>query len=241
MKKLSEIKALCRDYFFVARQFLHFAVLKGKLPEFLKLSSRIIKSKDNSFFSKLKCGVLFFNSQNYPHNHQFFSLIINKYLKNHPGKISNILDLGCGFGDFAYFLDKSLDVQYTGIDFSQDIAPVWEIVSSQTNSRFYKNDVRGFVKKPMCFDLITCLNTIMYFEDYPSFLEDIFKNSKKSAEFIVSFSTPAKPPLSIHKHGPVRITKELFEREASRIGFKIEDYFEFPLSDGIISTYLMKK
>jgi len=241
MKKLSEINALCRDCALVAGQFMRFAVLKGKLMDFLRIFSKACKSSNGSLFSKLKCSVLFFNSQNYPYKHKYFNLIMDKYSKNYSGKVSNILDLGCGFGDLAYFLGKRLSAQYTGIDFSQDMAPVWEIVSSQTNSRFYKTNVLEFVKKPLCFDLIICLNTIMYFEDYPAFLEDIFRNSKKSADFIVSFSTPTKSQLSTHKHGPVRITGELFERDATRAGFKIMDHFEFPLSDGAIYTYLMKK
>jgi len=223
--------------------FLKYILLKNKSEEFFIILKGSLQSKEFSLFKKIKISVLYFNKINSKSYNSFFESLIQKE-KSAP--LKEVLDLACGYGDFFLFLKNNHpEISYTGIDISNDKSIIWRyLIKSYPEFKinFLNKDILKFVKDPLSnYNLIICLNTIMYFQDYPTFLENIFKNSKKEANFIISFSTPTKPQLSDHKHGPIKITKDLFQKQVIKIGFRIIDSFEFPLSDGTINTYFMKK
>ena len=91
-------------------------------------------------------------------NYNLFSFILHFTRKN---KLKNILDLGCGKGDFLKYINTKLKLNLTGIDITKN--------KNSDNIKFIKGDLHNYVFNEK-FDLIVNLAVIEHINDVNKFI-----------------------------------------------------------------------
>jgi len=114
----------------------------------------------------------------------FYEKLYSEYLPR--DKKANILELGCGFGWFLYYLDKKGYENIAGIDFDYHKL---DIVNRFGIKKAKKVDAFDFLKyKKSRYDLVilTCVLEHIPKEKISAFLKLIYKSLKKGGKIVVT-------------------------------------------------------
>ena len=123
-----------------------------------------------------KNSIIFFNKTN-----QFF----------HYNKQLNILDIGCGNGDFINEV-KSFSKKIYGIDISDIFIKICKKKFKKNNNVFIKKYNFNYLKLSKLkikFDIVICNSVIQYFKsekDVIKLVKTVKKISKKNTQFLIS-------------------------------------------------------
>ena len=83
-----------------------------------------------------------------------------------------ILELGCGTGQFAHFLEDNGFIDYLGCDFSKKGI---EIATNMSNQKFFVCDIKG-IEKYNC-EVVVCLEVLEHIEKEIELIKSIPKNT----------------------------------------------------------------
>ncbi|MGY4706904.1 class I SAM-dependent methyltransferase [Candidatus Bipolaricaulota sp. J31] len=140
-----------------------------------------------------------------------------------PDKRARILDIGCGYGSFLYFLQKEGYVNTVGIDISPEQV---EIADKLGVKGIIQGDFMAFLKEhPDEFDLITALDVIEHFHksEILSILRAIHQALKPGGIFVMRSPNADGPFAGRHRYGDftheVAFTKSSVEQILSVVGF----------------------
>ena len=114
----------------------------------------------------------------------FYEKLYSEYLPK--DKNADILEIGCGFGWFLYYLDKKNYKNITGIDF--DFHKL-DIVKRFGIKKVEKADAFDFLrnkKKPYDLIILTCVLEHISRDKLHDFLTLIYKNLKKGGKIVVT-------------------------------------------------------
>ncbi len=146
--------------------------------------------------------------------------LLNKDLKN-----STILDAGCGFGDFYFYLEKNsnLPKNYIGVDCHDDMV---SIASNQTGCEVINQDI---IKKDLPeADHVVCSGALNILSHYESFLfvKNCFVCSKISFIFNVLYGGKESQTYNY-------MTKDQIELFAKKLSVKKVTYLDGYLENDI--------
>jgi SAM-dependent methyltransferase len=106
------------------------------------------------------------------------------WLETNPDNFT-ILDYGCGQG-ILYDLLPTIDTyNYTGIDYSEGMLDVFRKRRPEAN--IVKGDITKTELPTHGYDVLVCLNTVMYFKDD---LNALFNEMKRVAKNKIFFNVP---------------------------------------------------
>ncbi|KAM5356666.1 hypothetical protein ACJ41O_003312 [Fusarium nematophilum] len=101
-----------------------------------------------------------------------------------------ILDLGCGFGDFARYA-RSRGAQYVeAIDASQKMLAEAERLTEDDSITFLHRSIEDYSPEPESFDLIVSSMALHYVSDYASVVKRVFAGLEPGGKFIFSVEHP---------------------------------------------------
>lgn len=91
------------------------------------------------------------------------------------------LDIGTAHGGLAYYFTKSGSWTYLDFDASN-----LQVASTILKGQFYNGDAVQFLASKHTFELITCIDTIMYIEDPALFLRNVHSSLAPNGQFLIS-------------------------------------------------------
>lgn len=140
----------------------------------------------------------------------------------------NILEIGPGNGlHINYLFDKNPSINYIGIDISELMVQEATSLNSEfTNSQnaiFELTNAETIEKRDNSIDAIFTVNTLYFWKNPKSYLQEIFRVLNKNGQLILGFvpkSTMEKIPFT--KYGFELYDNESVQNLLEEVGFKIE-------------------
>lgn len=169
----------------------------------------------------------------------FYNYIISKFFP--IDKNIQILDLGCGFGDFVWFIEKRGYINVMGIDDSKEM--ITEGKKLGINKIIKKDIIKYLNKKPSAsFDVITAIDIIEHFEKQNLFLliKEIHRVLKPNGKLITHQPNADSPFVNSILYGDFTHEQAFTKQSMSQIilsnGFEsIESYEVKPIIHGLKS------
>jgi 2-polyprenyl-3-methyl-5-hydroxy-6-metoxy-1,4-benzoquinol methylase len=157
----------------------------------------------------------------YPVRFEFFA----RYIKDND----RILDIGCQFGYFAYYISKKQNIRYYGIDISQ--VAIDDAIKNTANctgiAEFKLGDVEDKIDyNDEQFDVVVSSQVLEHLKDPQKLLDEMFRLCKPDGVIIVS--TPIMNEIMCHEHRHIfsyYSIMELFDKYAS--DYKIYKWNKF--------------
>lgn len=143
-----------------------------------------------------------------------FNAIAEYIRKNNKDMGKNVLDVGCHFGYFLYYLwDKKLIETGCGVDFGEVPSKVASLILSKIGMKFEKKDVLNFFKNNETdFSLIIATSMVYHLFDLYSLeqINFIFSKIKQFSPCFIFDTAPINPkwPDEIKKTGFVDFVKK---------------------------------
>lgn len=139
-----------------------------------------------------------------------------------------ILEIGPGNGlHISYLFDKNPSINYIGIDISELMVQEATVLNSGlTNSQkavFELTNAETIEKEDSSIDAIFTVNTLYFWKNPKSYLQEIFRILNKNGQLILGFvpkSTMEKIPFT--KYGFELYDNESVQNLLEEVGFKIE-------------------
>lgn len=153
----------------------------------------------------------------------FFPL--TKFLKTESLKKDKIIEIGCGSGHYALFLDHLLKSGfYTGIDleFKQDINNVKKKVKN-IKADFKIMAAQKLIFRDNCFNLVLSLWSLEHIKDDDLTLGEIYRILKKGGTFLVAVPSIYTYPFQLGRHGFHYYRKGEIISKLKKNGFKIKE------------------
>jgi ubiquinone/menaquinone biosynthesis C-methylase UbiE len=101
-----------------------------------------------------------------------------KIFKEIFDKSKNILELGCGTGEFSHFIDKEYkDKKILGLEISGVSVTIANILYSNQNVNFLKIEPNEDLKKYGKFDIVICANVLEHFLNPYTLINKMFEVS----------------------------------------------------------------
>ena len=101
-----------------------------------------------------------------------------------------VLDLGCGFGDFARFARSAGAESVTALDVSQRMLAEATRLTNDSNIAYVQCSIEDFSPEPESFHLAVSSMALHYVRDYSEAVDRIFKALKPGGRFIFSVEHP---------------------------------------------------
>ncbi|MBI1222846.1 MAG: methyltransferase domain-containing protein [Bacteroidetes bacterium] len=126
---------------------------------------------------------------------------IKIWSKEHK-KATHILDAGCGFGQYSYFLHK-LNPRYSilGLDIKGDLVCRCNSFYRErkiSNVYFKTGDINQY-RQESAFDLVVCADVLEYVEDENKVFKNVYESLKENGIFLMSVPTDGKTMINIHQ------------------------------------------
>ena len=113
----------------------------------------------------------------------------------------HVLDLGCGFGDFARYARQSGATAVTAVDLSQNMLAAAARLTEDKAITYRHSAIEDFVPDPDKYDLVVSSLALHYVADYPAIVRAVFAALKPGGRFVFSVEHPVT---SAHAEGWVR-------------------------------------
>jgi len=102
----------------------------------------------------------------------------------------HILDLGCGFGDFARFARNNGAASVTGVDVSARMLNEAAKLTNDPAVAYWHGAIEEYVPPSASFNLIVSSLALHYVKDYAGVVERIFHGLKGGGRFVFSVEHP---------------------------------------------------
>lgn len=102
----------------------------------------------------------------------------------------HVLDLGCGFGDFARFARAQGAAQVTAVDISQHMLDEAARLTDDPAIRYRRAAIEDYVADAPAFDLVISSLALHYVADYPAVLGRVFDAMKPAGRLVFSVEHP---------------------------------------------------
>jgi SAM-dependent methyltransferase len=101
-----------------------------------------------------------------------------------------VLDLGCGFGEFARFARTQGAASVTGVDISKRMLEEAATRTSDASVMYLHCPIEHYQPAPDAFDLVVSSLALHYIEDYAALVERVFQCLKPGGRFLFSVEHP---------------------------------------------------
>jgi len=169
--------------------------------------------------------------------------LIKKYIK--PNKKSNILDFGCGTGDFCLLFDKS---QYIGVDIEKRFI---EFAKSRFGGyNFLKiNEGKSLPFKDSYFDKVLVFGVLHHISDndIQRILKELARVLSNSGEIILYDQLPSSEQKKFFGKVLVKFDRGKFIRENGNLKILLKQYFKIKENYNMLSgpyslcVFILKK
>ncbi|MEY9976393.1 class I SAM-dependent methyltransferase [Lysinibacillus sp. RC79] len=125
-----------------------------------------------------------------PYN--FNNLLEQPALKSLLPKLSNlqILDIGCGMGEFAYYCIENNAQHVTAIDVSENMLAIAQREHAHPHIDYYLQAIEDYHAAPNSFDCITSSLSLHYIKDFSAVICRIAKILRPGSVFVFSVEHP---------------------------------------------------
>jgi 2-polyprenyl-3-methyl-5-hydroxy-6-metoxy-1,4-benzoquinol methylase len=103
---------------------------------------------------------------------------------------SNVLDLGCGFGDFARYARQKGATSVTALDVSTNMLEEAVRLTDDPQIHYVQCAIEQFQAPAQLFDLIVSSLALHYVENYSAVTQRVFDALKPAGQFIFSVEHP---------------------------------------------------
>jgi SAM-dependent methyltransferase len=103
---------------------------------------------------------------------------------------THILDLGCGFGDFARYARQSGAASVTAVDVSENMLADAARLTDDSGIVYFNKTIEQYEPRPGSFDLVVSSMALHYVSDYSSVACRIFSGLKPEGVFVFSVEHP---------------------------------------------------
>jgi SAM-dependent methyltransferase len=101
-----------------------------------------------------------------------------------------VLDLGCGFGDFARYARGRGAQSVTALDVSENMIAEAVRLTADNNIVYLHNSIEDFSPEPESFDLAVSSMALHYVDDYAAVVKRLFSALTSGGNFIFSVEHP---------------------------------------------------
>jgi 2-polyprenyl-3-methyl-5-hydroxy-6-metoxy-1,4-benzoquinol methylase len=101
-----------------------------------------------------------------------------------------ILDLGCGFGDFARYACENGAISVTAIDISSKMLTEAARLTSGFCITYLHCAIEDYMPEPDSFDLVVASMALHYVADYCSVVQSVFSTLRPGGRFVFSVEHP---------------------------------------------------
>ena len=102
----------------------------------------------------------------------------------------HVLDLGCGFGDFARYAREAGAASVTALDVSEKMLNEARERTDDPGIVYLNRSIESFIPDPISFDLVVSSLALHYVADYRLIAERIFTALKGGGRFVFSVEHP---------------------------------------------------
>lgn len=102
----------------------------------------------------------------------------------------DILDLGCGFGDFARFARKDGAASVTGVDASVRMLQEAAARTNDAAVQYLHATIERYTPPEGAFDLVVSCLALHYIEDYPTVVRRCYRALKPGGRFVLVVEHP---------------------------------------------------
>lgn len=132
-----------------------------------------------------------------------------------------VLDLGCGFGDFARYASEQNAALITAIDVSEKMLSEAARMTDSASIRYLNCAIEDYTPDPDAFDLAVSSMALHYIEDFGATTKRIFDGLRAGGRFIFSVEHPVCTAYPVgwirDQHGaPVHWPLDQYEYEGER-------------------------
>lgn len=122
----------------------------------------------------------------------FNNLLEQPALKSLLPNLSNlqILDIGCGMGEFAYYCIENNAQHVTAIDVSENMLAIAQHEHAHPHIDYYLHAIEDYRAAPNSFDCITSSLSLHYIKDFSAVIGKIAKMLRPGSVFIFSIEHP---------------------------------------------------
>lgn len=133
----------------------------------------------------------------------------------------HILDLGCGFGDFARFARNEGAASVTAVDVSQRMLEEAMRHTADSAVTYLHTPIEKYISAPGMFDLVVSSLALHYIADYSAVVRNIFRFLKPNGKLVFSVEHPmctANPVgwVSNENGEPVHWPVDHYQQEGAR-------------------------
>jgi len=197
--------------------------------------NRLFRSYVSTFFSSIRD----ISPELLENQRKYYKLCFRRFLPK--DKNSNILDLGCGYGSFVYFLKKEGYQNVSGVDTSHEQVEVSKMLGVEN---IHQEDALTFVHQHNSeFD---CISAIDLIEHIPKdcvleFLDSIYKALKPNGILIIKAPNGGSPFSGAYRYidftHSCSLTKESISQLLRAAGFtNIQVHQAGPVVHGLLSA-----
>ncbi|TDW25223.1 methyltransferase family protein [Rhizobium azibense] len=101
-----------------------------------------------------------------------------------------ILDMGCGFGDFARYARSSGAASVTGLDVSENMIAEAKLLTDDSQIDYLCSSIEEIAFPPESFDLVVSSMVLHYVDDYASIVQRVSAYLPIEGRFIFSVEHP---------------------------------------------------
>ncbi len=112
---------------------------------------------------------------------------------------ASVLDLGCGFGDFARWLRRRGAAEVTGIDLSERMLEAAKRNTRDPAISFVRSSIERFEMGAEAFDLVVSSLALHYVEDYPAVVDNVVRALRPGGRFVFSVEHPVATALGTYE------------------------------------------
>ncbi|MFF2176401.1 class I SAM-dependent methyltransferase [Lysinibacillus sp. NPDC058147] len=125
-----------------------------------------------------------------PYNYN--NLLEQPAIKSLLPNLSNlqILDIGCGMGEFAYYCIENNAQHVTAIDVSENMLAIAQREHAHPHIDYYLQAIEDYHAAPTSFDCITSSLSLHYIKDFNAVIGKIAKMLRPGCIFIFSIEHP---------------------------------------------------
>jgi SAM-dependent methyltransferase len=102
----------------------------------------------------------------------------------------SVLDLGCGFGDFARLARERGAEHVTGIDISESMLAAARAATDDDRIRYLRSPIETFEPGAAAFDLVVSSLALHYVEDYRAVIGRVARALRPGGRFVFSVEHP---------------------------------------------------
>jgi SAM-dependent methyltransferase len=101
-----------------------------------------------------------------------------------------VLDLGCGFGDFARYARQSGATAVTAVDVSRKMLAAAAALTDDAAIAYRHSAIEDFEPEPAAFDVVVSSLALHYVADYAAVVRAVFRALKPGGWFVFSVEHP---------------------------------------------------